>query len=596
MIILAENILNKLNAVSSWEEFLEARKEIAEQVHALIREMTAVQFKYQRSSKEKNIIYSLLNKTSHDLNEAVKSLQNRAEELSTLLSAIPAFVYFKNRDLKYQVVNKTFEDFLGVHLEEIKGKTVDDILPEYDSTRYSQMEKEVMKSGKARYNIEEVIVNKGKKVWLSTNLAPFKNNRGEVTGLVGVSYNISDRKLYEIQLKKAKEQAEAGTRSKSEFLANVSHEIRTPMNGIIGMTEILMQSPLNSEQKQHLSAIETSANSLLSLINDVLDFSKIEAGKLNFEIQDFVLKEVLTDVENILKTRASEKGLDFKISSTENIPRELKGDPHRLKQILLNLANNAVKFTDRGYVHINITAEKATKNLIVLKFIVEDTGIGISKNGQKQLFKEFSQVDTSTTRKYGGTGLGLSISKKLANMMNGKIGVESEKGKGSTFWFTAQFAKAGPKKEKTTDSGKAIKWEFQHKMDKDLSVLLVEDNKINQKIARFNLEKAGYSVELAENGEEAVQMFGKKNYDVILMDILMPVMNGFVATKIIRNLEKDRKHLDNKSKDRTPIIALTANAMKGDREACLAAGMDGYLSKPFRQSDLVEALKSIIST
>ncbi|MFP4471079.1 MAG: ATP-binding protein [Bacteroidales bacterium] len=586
-------ISEKITSICSWEEFQEVRKEIAEQFQTLDREIDAIQFKYQRSSKEKNIIYSLLNKTSSDLNDALRSLHTRAEELSTLLSAIPAFVYFKNKDLQYQVVNKTFEDFLQVKLSDIKGKTIKDVLPDYEATGYTSCEKEVLATGVPQYNIEEVITNAGERIWLSTNLAPFKNNQGEVIGLVGVSYNITDRKQYENQLMNAKEQAEAGTRSKSEFLANVSHEIRTPMNGIIGMTEIMRQSTLTSEQQQHLSVIETSANSLLSLINDVLDFSKIEAGKLNFEIQQFHLDNVLNDVENILKARASEKGLKLKIIKAKGIPPLLKGDPYRLRQILLNLANNAVKFTDNGFVNISIRLEEEKKRKVLLYFEVEDTGIGISKEGMKLLFHEFSQVDASTTRRYGGTGLGLSISKKLANMMKGDIGVESQPGKGSKFWFTAQF-EAVDEKPVAERQAENTTWDFTAKIDKDLRVLLVEDNKINQKIARFNLENAGHHVDLAENGEEAVSKFKAGTYDLILMDVLMPVMNGFIATAKIREIENSSHEHSNK-KTRTPIIALTANAMKGDREKCLAAGMDGYLSKPFKQKDLADVLHSILS-
>ena len=503
-------------------------------------------------------------------------------------------MYFKNKDLQYQVVNKTFEDFLQVKLADIKGKTINDVLPDYHADEYISHEEEVLRTGMPKYNIEEVIPGAGKRIWLSTNLAPFKNNEGEVIGLVGVSYNITDRKQYENKLKKAKEQAESGTRSKSEFLANVSHEIRTPMNGIIGMAEIMRQTSLTPEQAQHLSVIETSANSLLSLINDVLDFSKIEAGKLNFEIQNFVLDDVLQDVENILKARASEKALELKIITGENIPGILRGDPYRLKQILLNLANNSVKFTDGGHVHISILLKDRIKEKVVLYFEVDDTGIGISKEGMNLLFQEFSQVDASTTRRYGGTGLGLSISKKLANMMKGEIGVESQLGKGSKFWFTAQFETVGtkPAAEKKADR---IEWDFADRIDKELMVLLVEDNKINQKIARFNLENAGHRVDVAENGQEAVSKFETGIYDIILMDILMPVMNGFIATKKIREIENSAYKKNNKTNKRTPIIALTANAMKGDREKCLAAGMDGYLSKPFKQKDLVDALNSILS-
>jgi len=587
-------IIERLNSIKSQEEFEDLRIDLFEHLAAINKENEALHFKYNRALKDKNIIYSLLAKTSADLNLALDNLKIRAEELSTLLSAIPALVYFKNEDLEYQLVNNAFEDFLNIKTEFISGKTINALLPEYNSTGYAKIEREVLESGLPVYNVEEIIKKQNQEIYLSTNLAPVKNLSGKVIGLVGVSYDITDRKNYEIELTKAKEQAEAGTKAKSEFLANMSHEIRTPMNGIIGMAEILKQTSLNNEQVLLLDAIEVSANSLLSLINDVLDFSKIEAGKLDFEIIEFNLRSVLGDVERILQTKANEKGLDFKINCDEKIPAKLKGDPHRLKQVILNLASNAIKFTSKGHVEVRIKLEKTKSKQHLLRFEVNDTGIGVSKEGRKNLFREFSQVDASTTRKYGGTGLGLSISKKLVEMMNGKIGMDSKFGKGSTFWFTAELGKVD-KIEKEVVNIEKEKLDLISRIDKDLSVLLVEDNKINQKIAVHNLRQAGYKIELAENGHEAVMKFKSGKFDMILMDVLMPVMNGFKATEKIRAIEKYRIFKNKNYIHHVPIIALTANAMKGDREACLAAGMDGYISKPFKQKDLAELLHNILS-
>jgi PAS domain S-box-containing protein len=587
-------ITESLNSIKSLEEFERLKLQLFEQLTVLKKENEALHFKYDRANKDKNIIYSLLAKTSKDLNLALNNLKIRAEELSTLLSAIPALVYFKNVDLEYQLVNNAFEDFLDVKMTNISGKKINILLPEYDNADYEKIEREVLERGIPIYNVEEIIKKQNAEIYLSTNLAPVKNLSGQVIGLVGVSYDITDRKNYEIELKKAKEQAEAGTKAKSEFLANMSHEIRTPMNGIIGMAEILKQTELNGEQVLLLDAIDISANSLLSLINDVLDFSKIEAGKLDFEIIDFNLLHVLGDVERILVTKANEKGLDFRITYDETMPSLLKGDPHRLKQVILNLAANAVKFTAKGHVEVRIKLEKNKHNHHLLRFEVNDTGIGVSKEGRKSLFREFSQVDSSTTRKYGGTGLGLSISKKLVEMMNGKIGMDSKFGKGSTFWFTAEFGKVD-KIEKEVLVIEKEKLDLISRIDKDLSVLLVEDNKINQKIALHNLMQAGYKVELAENGHEAVMKFKSGKFDMILMDVLMPVMNGFKATEKIRAIEQYRVLKNKNFIHHVPIIALTANAMKGDREACLAAGMDGYISKPFKQKDLAELLHNILT-
>ncbi len=591
---LVTDIIEKLNSIKSIGDFEESRNQILEQLMLLKKDNEAIHFKYDRANKDKNIIYALLTKTSTDLNQAVSDLKIRAEELSTLLSAIPAFVYFKNEKLEYQLVNNAFEEFIEKKLTDLIGKKVNYFLPEYNSSLYNNIEQEVLTTGLPVYNIEEIIVKNQQKIYLSTNLAPVKNTDGLVIGLVGVSYDITDRKNYEIELTKAKEQAEAGTRAKSEFLANMSHEIRTPMNGIIGMAEILKQSSLTNEQLANLEAIEVSANSLLSLINDVLDFSKIEAGKLDFEIIEFNLRNMLGDIERILVTKANEKGLDFRVVCDDSIPANLQGDPHRLKQIILNLTSNAIKFTEKGHVEVVIKLEKNLPKNHLLRFEINDTGIGVSKEGRQSLFKEFSQVDTSTTRKYGGTGLGLSISKRLVEMMNGKIDMNSKFGKGSTFWFTAMLGRI-EETEKAPVIIEKENLELISRIDKDLSVLLVEDNKINQKIAVHNLTQAGYKVELAENGHQAVIKYKNGNFDLILMDVLMPVMNGFVATKKIRAIESYRAHKNKVCIHHVPIIALTANAMKGDREACLAAGMDGYISKPFKQKDLAELLHNILS-
>jgi len=590
---LIADIIEKLNSIKTSEDLDDSRNQLFEQLMALKKDTEAMQFKYDRASKEKNILYSLLAKTSKDLNLAVTNLKIRAEELSTLLSAIPALVYFKNEKLEYQIVNNAFEDFLNLKLNDILGKKIKELLPDYQSSDYDKIEEDVIKRGVPVYNLEEIIKKQAREIYLSTNLAPVKSSTGPVIGLVGVSYDITVRKNYEFELTRAKEQAEAGTRAKSEFLANMSHEIRTPMNGIIGMAEILKHTHLDNEQLTHLEAIEVSANSLLSLINDVLDFSKIEAGKLDFEIIVFDLRKVLTDVERILSTKANEKGLEFRVICDDNVPSSLKGDPHRLKQIVLNLASNAIKFTAKGYVEVHIKYDKPKPNHHLLRFEVSDTGIGVSKDGRKSLFKEFSQVDASTTRKYGGTGLGLSISKKLVQMMNGKIGMESKFGKGSTFWFTAELGKIDADVKATTVIQQE-KLDLISRIDKDLSVLLVEDNKINQKIAVYNLTQAGYKVELAENGHEAVIKFKNGKFDLILMDVLMPVMNGFRATQKIRAIEQYRTRKNKDYVHHVPVIALTANAMKGDREACLAAGMDGYISKPFKQKELAELLHNLL--
>lgn len=582
------NKINKIiEGIRSFEDFLGHKEEILQGVQNLEHDRQVLKFKFERLLKDKNVLNSLLKKTTEDLNNAVEALKTRAEELGILLSTIPALVYFKDTDLKYILVNKSFERFVNLPFYVIKGKMVEDLIPDYKMNNYSEMEREVIQSGLPLYNIEEFIQQEEKEVWLTSNLAPFRDTEGEIIGLVGISWDITERKKHENELQYAKEQAEEGTRAKSEFLANMSHEIRTPMNGIIGMAEILKQASLGEEETENLEILISSTRSLLSLVNDILDISKIEAGKLELEIEDFEIRKVLKDIENILYIKAEEKILDYKTFINPNVPDFLRGDPSRLKQIILNLVNNAVKFTKKGFVHIFIDDLEEHADEVALMIKVVDSGIGISDDGKKNLFQLFSQVDTSTTKNYGGTGLGLSIAKRLVMMMQGEIGFESKQDKGSTFWFTVKLEKCSQKivspesaKKKPVPDKKAFKM---------LSILLAEDNEINQKIIQYSLTNAGYKVDIANNGQEAIDMYHAGNYDLVLMDVQMPILDGFEATAHIRNIESAILN----GIHRTPIVALTANAMKGDREKCLDAGMDEYLSKPFTPNDLISIIRSV---
>ena len=580
--------INKIiQSIASYEDFLEHKEEILKEAESVERERQVLNFKYERLLKDKNVLNSLLKKTTEDLKNAVEALKTRAEELSILLSTIPALVYFKDTDLKYILVNKSFERFVNLPFYGIQGKKVEELIPEYRTNNYEEMELEVIQSGLPLYNIEESITKDKKKVWLTTNLAPYRDNDGEIIGLVGISWDITYRKKYENELQHAKEQAEEGTRAKSEFLANMSHEIRTPMNGIIGMAEILKQANLGKHEEENLDILISSTRSLLSLVNDILDISKIEAGKVELEFEDFDLRNMLKDIENIIYVKAEEKALDYKTFISPDVPVFLKGDPARLKQIALNLVNNAVKFTEKGRVHTYVNVEEEDDNRIKLKIKVQDTGIGISQEGRKNLFQLFSQVDTSTTKIYGGTGLGLSIAKRLVSLMEGEIGMESEQEVGSEFWFTAWMEKSDrktaipePLDEKAEEESK--------EMD-TLDILLAEDNEINQKIIEYSLTNAGHKVDVAKNGQEAIDMYHKNTYDLVLMDVQMPILDGYEATKHIRDIEENAHN----NEQRIPIVALTANAMKGDREKCLDAGMDEYLSKPFTPQDLIGIIRSV---
>lgn len=580
---IIQHLTEKINRIDEVEDIGKLKMEIQNDIDRLLTESEILTFKLERALKDKNVVNSLLTRTSEDLKSALQKQESQSEMLNMLLNTIPALVYFKDNSFRYQLVNKAFLEFSGLPREQIIGKTLSEIFTHYlPDGKYRQLEKQVIENGSFFYNVEEQVEQNDKKIWVHTNIAPVRNKEGKIIGLIGISWDISSQKNYELQLKKARDQAEEGVRIKDRFLTNMSHEIRTPLNGILGMAEILNQTALEGQQQEYLSSLLKSARHLLSLIDDVFEFSAIETGNYKPDLGRFELSELLKKATEPFQKEAVEKGIAFKTEVAGDLPACFTGDQRALHIVLRNLMSNAVKFTHKGNITLRVYLEKPVDDRTALvRFEVTDSGIGIKNIHVNKIFDSFSQVDASTTKNYQGTGLGLAISERLVKLMNGKIGVKSREGKGSVFWFVIPLKVEKPEEE-NFDETEILE------LLKEFRILLVEDNLINQKISKVTLEKKGCRLDVANNGREGLEKYKEHPYDLVLMDIQMPVMDGLEATRKIREFEK-------KQGDRHAfIVALTANALEADRKKALEAGMDGFIAKPFNPAELMKILHGFI--
>ena len=431
-----------------------------------------------------------------------------------------------------------------------------------------------------------IIKNENEVRWLNSKVFPLNSGNGK--RIVGIAEDITPIKEKEKQLENAKLNAELANRAKSDFLAIMSHEIRTPLNGISGFTQLMQDTPLSETQKEYIDLIRSSSSKLLRVINDILDFSKLAAGKLTFECNNFNLKEAITKSIQIIEPSAKDRGLKIISDIPDELPEIISGDAERLQQVFLNLLSNSVKFSENSDIIFSVKIRSVDSEKIKLKFSIKDSGIGISTDAQKLLFKPFVQGDTTSVRKYGGTGLGLAICKDLVEMMNGEIGVESEPDKGSVFSFTAEFLLNKPQINSNKDITMIKNNSGDEKTGESYNILVVEDEVINQKLVKKILEKYGHTVLVCSNGAEAIENLDTLKFDIILMDIQMPVMNGIEATIRIRKAEK-------KTKKRIPIIAMTANAFLSDKEKCFSVGMDEFISKPININEMLQKINMKIS-
>lgn len=513
--------------------------------------------------------------------QAQQELKENQAWLQSILDNTTSLMYIKDPEGRYVMVNRRFGEILDVVEGAVIGHTDADIATPEEAAHYRRLDEQVMGTGRS-LEIEEVVPVAGGNVHLLSIKFPLRDANGRLIGIGGIATDITERVQYQQQLIAATREAQNAKGMQELFLANMSHEIRTPMNGIQGMTDLLLETPLNDQQKEFARIIKRSVNNLLVVVNDVLDFSKIKAGKLAIEKIEFRLKDVVDNAKAMFGHRISKKGLELQIELDPAIPDTLKGDPYRLNQVLVNLIGNAIKFTEQGWIKVQVTAQERTSRQVNLLFTVSDSGIGIPEVSLPTIFDHFSQAGLDISRRYGGTGLGLAICQQLLQLQGGEITVKSKENEGSTFQFRLSYGYKG-----TPDASAAVTAVLA-----DYSQCLVgkrflvaEDNEVNQQLVEHVLRKGGGDVRLAGNGEEAVAFLKQgEQYDLIIMDLQMPVMDGYAATRFIRH----------ELQSPVPIIAMTATALVGEQLRCFESGMNDYMTKPFEFAELYKRITLLL--
>jgi len=516
-------------------------------------------------------IVTSINEMARKLEEKIK----RENSQNNIIQVMGEPLIVINEKLQIKEVNQAAIALSGYEATELLNSPIDSLI-NILSFRETEAgtDKEIWEKGETN-----LLTKDGRQIPVSVSIQTKYKKGEELEEIICLIQDISARKEYENQLIAAKETALETARLKSEFINNMSHEIRTPLNGVLGMTQLLLMTELDNTQKHYVESLEESGQQLQTITQDILDFSKLEAGKMQLVITSFNLHKSLEEIVFLLTPKAKSKGIETKLFIEQNVPQQVEGDERRLRQIIINLLDNGIKFTKQGEILVSVNLIEEKEKQTTLKFIVKDTGIGIAKTAQNKIFTSFSQVDGSLTRKYGGMGLGLAICKKLVEMMGGEIGFNSEMGVGSTFWFIVTLGKI---EEEITGEKSPVK------TTKNIKILLVEDMALNRMVELNQLKKLGYHADYVENGQEALDKLATQNYDIVLMDCQMPVMDGYEATRRIREKEGNSRH--------TIIIAVTANVLEGDAQKCFDAGMDDYLPKPVSQALLAATIEKWSAT